>query len=579
GKGGPDGGFARGDRVEARYRGKGTKFYKGKISRINSDGTLDVAYDDGEKETGIAEEHVRSLAPSANTGVGRSSRGIKMAKGETVEARYRGKGTKFYKGKISRINSDGTLDVAYDDGEKEIGIAEEHVRSLEPSAGNGHNDTGFKMTKGERVEAKYRGKGTKFYKGKISRVNSDDTFDVAYDDGEKEIGIAAEHVRSLEPRSGAGKSRDGEKAAALLDGDKVEANFRGRGRYYSGRISRVNLDGTFNIDYNDGEKERGVTDDLIRADDRRGDRSDERKGGAGSNLQRGDKVEARYRGKGTKFYKGKISRVNSDGTLDISYDDGEKELGIALEHVNSLQPPAIGGSDKSREPSKTPFEGSRVEANFRGRGRFYPGRISRVHRDGTCDIDYDDGEKERSVDPSLVKILGGGNREGAERSDRLEEGLKVEAKYKGRSRYYPGRISRVHRDGTCDIDYDDGEKERSVDPLLVKILGADKAERGGGARLEEGMKVEAKYKGRSRYYPGRISRVHRDGTCDIDYDDGEKERSVDPLLVKILGGGNREGAERSDRLEEGMKVEAKYKGRSRYSPGRISRVHRDGTCD
>ncbi|CAN0526211.1 unnamed protein product, partial [Ectocarpus sp. 8 AP-2014] len=112
--GGSAGGLARGDRVEARYRGRGTKFYKGRVSRINSDKTMDIAYDDGEKEIGIAAEHVRSLEPTAGDRGGRAS---KMARGDRVEARYRGKGTRFYKGKISRVNSDQTFDIAYDDGE------------------------------------------------------------------------------------------------------------------------------------------------------------------------------------------------------------------------------------------------------------------------------------------------------------------------------------------------------------------------------------------------------------------------------------------------------------------------------
>ena len=30
-----------------------------------------------------------------------------------------------------------------------------------------------------------------------------------------------------------------------------------------------------------------------------------------------------------------------------------------------------------------------------------------MHRDGTCDMDYDDGEKERIVEPDLIKLKGG----------------------------------------------------------------------------------------------------------------------------------------------------------------------------
>ena len=47
------------------------------------------------------------------------------------------------------------------------------------------------------------------------------------------------------------------------------------------------------------------------------------------------------------------------------------------------------------------------------------------------------------------------------------------------------------------------------------------------------MKVEARYRGKARYYPGVIKRENRDGTFDIDYDDGDKERRVGAHLVVL----------------------------------------------
>ena len=44
-------------------------------------------------------------------------------------------------------------------------------------------------------------------------------------------------------------------STAFREGDKVEARFRGKLRYYPGIIRRVNRDSTYDIDYNDGEKE------------------------------------------------------------------------------------------------------------------------------------------------------------------------------------------------------------------------------------------------------------------------------------------------------------------------------------
>jgi hypothetical protein len=52
----------------------------------------------------------------------------------------------------------------------------------------------------------------------------------------------------------------------------------------------------------------------------------------------------------------------------------------------------------------------------------------------------------RSLEPAVVSAAATGI---------LREGTKVEARYRGKARYYPGVIKRVNRDGTYDVDYDD----------------------------------------------------------------------------------------------------------------------------
>jgi len=54
------------------------------------------------------------------------------------------------------------------------------------------------------------------------------------------------------------------------------------------------------------------------------------------------------------------------------------------------------------EPSQ---RGQRVEANWRDYGTFYPGKVKKIHRDGTTDILYDDGWHEDGLDPSDVRPL------------------------------------------------------------------------------------------------------------------------------------------------------------------------------
>ena len=353
-------------------------------------------------------------------GRGRDSGGL-VEEGDRVEANYRGRG-RYYKGRVRRVNRDGTFDIDYDDGEKERGVPTDMVRTAN-EAGNADRgarsrESSQRLLKGDTVEARYRGRGTKFYKGRIVRVNSDDTFDIDYDDGEKERGIAEEHVRSLV----SAHEREGASNASIMEGDKVEANYRGRGRYYKGIINRANRDGTFDVNYDDGEKEKGVRQSMIRPLDVSTRMAPGKGGGGGSSpLKQGDRVEARYRGRGTKYYKGKIARVNSDATLDIDYDDGEKEIGIGEEHVKSLESEVKETTSRSRNNASGPIlEGDKVEANFRGRGRFYKGRVSRVNLDGTFNIDYDDGEKERGVTDDLIRVCesssGGGGGGGGGRS-------------------------------------------------------------------------------------------------------------------------------------------------------------------
>ena len=63
-----------------------------------------------------------------------------------------------------------------------------------------------------------------------------------------------------------------------------------------------------------------------------------------------------------------------------------------------------------------------------------------------------------------------------------------------------------------------------VSPELIRPLDGPKSpsrhsSSAMGSGLREGMKVEARFKGKLRYYPGTIRRENRDGTFDIDYDD------------------------------------------------------------
>ena len=164
-------------------------------------------------------------------------------------------------------------------------------------------------------------------------------------------------------------------------------------------------------------------------------------------------------------------------------------------------------------------EGDKVECDYRGRGKFYPGKISRDRGDDTYDIAYDDGERETRVSKRLIRKKD--RSRSRSRSPRggggFREGDKVEADYRGRGRYYPGKIDRTRGDDTYDIAYDDGERETRVAKRLIRKKGGSRSPspKRGRNKLREGAKVSARYRGRSKYYPGRIERDRGDGTYDI----------------------------------------------------------------
>ena len=66
-----------------------------------------------------------------------------------------------------------------------------------------------------------------------------------------------------------------------------------------------------------------------------------------------------------------------------------------------------GRDEDDDEDDSPPKEGDKVEGNFKGGGKWYPGVVERVWRSGLIDVLYDDGERERKMVAENVRKLGG----------------------------------------------------------------------------------------------------------------------------------------------------------------------------
>ena len=360
-----------------------TRYYKGEITRVNSDGTYDIRFDDGERKRGVRADQIKGGSSDRDEG----SSGSSSREGDRVEAKVAG-WTRYYKGEITRVNSDGTYDIRFDDGERKRGVRADQIKGGSSDRDEGSSGSSSHR-EGDRVEAKVAG-WTRYYKGEITRVNSDGTYDIRFDDGERKRGVRADQIK------GGSSDRDERSSGSSShrEGDRVEAKVAGWTRYYKGEITRVNSDGTYDIRFDDGERKRGV-----RADQIKGGSSDRDEGSSGTSSHReGDRVEAKVAG-WTRYYKGEITRVNSDGTYDIRFDDGERKRGVRAEQIKG------GSSDRDDRSSGSSShrEGDRVEAKVAGWTRYYKGEITRVNSDGTYDIRFDDGERKRGVRADQIR--------------------------------------------------------------------------------------------------------------------------------------------------------------------------------
>ncbi|CAM9788991.1 unnamed protein product, partial [Discosporangium mesarthrocarpum] len=438
-------------------------------------------YSDGDTEHSVEPALVRIKGGASIDSLTSDGSGVDFREGDKVEARFGGR-SRWFKATVQRKNRDGTYYLRYEDGDEEKAVEKDLIRKIkvdkggsrspgrravsgmesdEEQRGRAGGGEGGRFRVDEKVEARYGGKA-KWFRGTVQRANLDGTYDIWYEDGDEEKGVEARLMRRAgssfdgedTPPSlsaGRGGSSDGGRGrGGYMEGDKVEARFRGRSRWFPATVFRKNYNGTFHLRYEDGDEEKDVEKELIRPVGDRG-------GGGG---------------------KGKRWGRDTDSRDSLSSKTKDEQGG--------------GASGGLRSATDQHFRvGDEVEARFRGRAKWFLGKIKAAHRDGTFDIHYTNGDRESNVEPRLIRRheesrgsggksshsreRGGGRARGGEsNSDGNQEqipgvGDSVEARFRGKSRWFGARVMREHSDGTYDIFYDDGEMEDRVEAHLVRV--------------------------------------------------------------------------------------------------------------
>lgn len=204
--------------------------------------------------------------------------------------------------------------------------------------------------------------------------------------------------------------------------------------------------------------------------------------------------------------------------------------------------------------------GDRVEAKVKGWTKFYPGRVDKINRDGTLDLKFDDGDFKSRVDTSMVRSLER-SRDDRRRSNgeavstTFLRGEKIEAKVKGWTKFYPGAVEKVNRDGTYELRFDDGDRKSNVEARFIRSMERSPSKSSSSFRV--GDAVEAKVPGWTKYYPGEISRVRGDGTYDISFSDGDAKSKVKKLYIRARDGGGRSpGRDKGRSRSDGVNMDS-----------------------
>lgn len=224
-------------------------------------------------------------------------------------------------------------------------------------------------------------------------------------------------------------------------------NWRGRGRWYAARVTRVVSACCYAITYSDGDRENCVDPRNLRTATR--GRCQIRRGRTNVRCTTGYSVSANWRGYG-RYYAGRVAACTS-GMYTIVYSDGDREANVPATRIRSC----------SNCPSTRYRSGQTVFGNYRGEGYWYPGRVTGGNASAGYVVRLADGDTMRATTTCNMRAR-------AWRVNSMNIGTRARVRHGGGSRCYRATICGAGTTrGTYKICYNDGDKENNVASRLI----------------------------------------------------------------------------------------------------------------
>jgi len=181
-------------------------------------------------------------------------------------------------------------------------------------------------------------------------------------------------------------------------GQRVRARFAGKGHFYNGNITADNGNGTYGIEYDDGDWEDELNGDFIQAIEKKGAPQkaniiDQEQQFIVNNVDPKDIV------KENSMNATNISNAKEKQNIIEEY----QKLGYGLTKANTTSSNQPEISDTN---NKNAFQvGQRVRARFAGKGHLYNGKITADNGNGTYGIEYDDGDWEDELNGDFIQPI------------------------------------------------------------------------------------------------------------------------------------------------------------------------------
>ncbi len=281
-------------------------------------------------------------------------------------------------------------------------------------------------------------------------------------------------------------------------GALVTAYFKKSKKWYPGKLWHVNLDGSIDVLFDDGDRRNSMPAPLVRIDPSRGgtaslpdvDSDDEdtepaatvqsprgrakNKRAGSTSLVPGTPVRARHK-LGWKYFSGKVTSTDPiRNTVDVLYDDGEAETGLPRAAVKALNmhlpSAAAGGTKRLGLPVRT-----RVEAKFGGKKKWFRGVLMKPVKgmqEGRYRVQYDDGDIEDMVKRKHLWCVKPRTEDGERESGALDVGDVVEARHNHGLEWFDATIAGKTREKSgltsYDLLYSDGDEEKQVERWLIR---------------------------------------------------------------------------------------------------------------